>query len=781
MRLQEMAGPIYRFNGNNVSPIAGSELFSNTTVRVLLPLSRPGHFLVGTGTMGLWLYDGKRFTPWNNALSALMKRYELNCGIRTSRGTYLLGTILNGIYEVDDTGAIINHLSTDNLLGNNTVMSLFEDESHNVWITSDRGLAYLCYKDNIDYHTNPKWPFGSVYDAIAWQGKLFIATNQGVFYVSLDRTGNLDLLSDFHRVAGIQGQAWSFSLLDGRLWCCHNSGIMEIDRNFTAHRVSKMGGFRLRRTQILGHNLTLFASYYQLKSFDPISGKTTDIGNIPESFYNVEVDHMQNIWLEHPTKGVYKCRLNEDLHTVSDLKFYGGDTEDGLPYKLQVFRVGGRVILMGDDQFFTYNDIQDRIEPDSLLNTCFAKVQGLRRIVPISNNHFWVITSEGIYTLFYDGYTTILKPCHEISAKNMVHGYENIAILNDSTSLFCCDNGFVVHHLKAKKATPNPLASPIIETIGAGEDIATRTYYDPAKIAKIPYNKNSVTICFAARHVFANQLTFRYRLRDLDATWIEHNTTGEVTYARLPKGHYTFEVATEDHFGNTSASTLIKIEILSPWYTSTVAYIVYTLLTSLMLYGLWLVILRRYRRNYLRRLRHREIISLRADNKGLRQDLEIRDAEIFSQNSMLIAKNELIAKIRDMVEEFNRKQGNKTLTPLYYKINSFIESNLDAGNDWKMFLINFEQKHTGFFRILKERYPDLTNNDLRLCACLKLHLDSKEIAALMNLTVRAVENSRYRLRKRLGLQSAQNLNDFLMNIEPIDPLSEEKETSDSDF
>ncbi|MEG1405339.1 MAG: hypothetical protein RSC34_01850, partial [Alistipes sp.] len=119
--------------------------------------------------------------------------------------------------------------------------------------------------------------------------------------------------------------------------------------------------------------------------------------------------------------------------------------------------------------------------------------------------------------------------------------------------------------------------------------------------------------------------------------------------------------------------------------------------------------------------------------------------------------------------------------PLYYKINSFIESNLDAGNDWKMFLINFEQKHTGFFRILKERYPDLTNNDLRLCACLKLHLDSKEIAALMNLTVRAVENSRYRLRKRLGLQSAQNLNDFLMNIEPIDPLSEEKETSDSDF
>lgn len=82
-----------------------------------------------------------------------------------------------------------------------------------------------------------------------------------------------------------------------------------------------------------------------------------------------------------------------------------------------------------------------------------------------------------------------------------------------------------------------------------------------------------------------------------------------------------------------------------------------------------------------------------------------------------------------------------------------------------MFLIKFEQKHRTFFKALKEAYPLLTNNDLRLCACLKLNMDTKDIASLMNLSIRAVENNRYRLRKKLNLQPAQNLNEFFLTIE----------------
>ena len=66
---------------------------------------------------------------------------------------------------------------------------------------------------------------------------------------------------------------------------------------------------------------------------------------------------------------------------------------------------------------------------------------------------------------------------------------------------------------------------------------------------------------------------------------------------------------------------------------------------------------------------------------------------------------------------------------------------------------------------MKERFPDLTTSDLRLSACLKMNLCTKEIASLMSLSVRAVENGRYRQRKKLGLTSAQNLNEFLLHID----------------
>jgi DNA-binding CsgD family transcriptional regulator len=62
-------------------------------------------------------------------------------------------------------------------------------------------------------------------------------------------------------------------------------------------------------------------------------------------------------------------------------------------------------------------------------------------------------------------------------------------------------------------------------------------------------------------------------------------------------------------------------------------------------------------------------------------------------------------------------------------------------------------------------HPQLTNNDLRLCACLRLNMETKDIASLMNLSVRAVENNRYRLRKKLDLKPTQNLNEYFLNID----------------
>lgn len=766
MWAQEMGGGLYRFDGKNFTPIPGSNHFASTTVRVLLETPVPGQYLIGTGTQGVEVYDGKNFHTWNPRLSQLLQDDELNCATRTSRNTYLFGTIRGGVIETDERGNVIQQLTSDNLLTDNTVMALHEDSAHNVWLLTDRGPTYLIYRDDTDYHLMPDWVYGSVYDATLWNGRLIIGTNQGAYCIDHPQFGNPRLLEHIHPIAGTEGQVWSFSVIDGRLWCSHNTGLLEIKPDLSVHKASGMGGYLLKKVRINDHDELLYASYYKLRRLDPVRNMLVELDSLNESIYRIEVDHLQNLWLEHPVKGVYRCRLEDSKRLLSNIHYYGGDQDPTLPYALQVFRIGGRAVLVGNDRFYAYNDLHDQLEPDSLLLRCFAGKSDLRRIVPIDRSRYWAITGKGVYLLTYDGYNASLTPYPDIPVRRLVYGYEHVAVLNDSTSLFCCDNGFILQHIPARDSASFTPAAPSIEMLGAGMNRPEQHYFKADQTPQISYRDHSIGIRFAVRDALARQLSFRYRMRGVDGGWITGNTTGEVLYERLPRGHYTFEVQAEDPLGNRSEATQVHFEILSPWYATGWAYAGYVVLIMLLVAGTWLLLLQRYRRSYLRKLRHEEILTLRSANQKLREELEIRDAEIFSQSSMLVAKNEVIDKIREMIGDFNQKLNNKSLTPLIYRINTFIDSHLNTEKDWRLFLIRFEQKHSGFFRVLKERYPELTGNDLRLCACLRLRLDSKEIASLMNLTVRAVENSRYRLRKKLDLKPSQNLSDFLMEIDP---------------
>lgn len=137
----------------------------------------------------------------------------------------------------------------------------------------------------------------------------------------------------------------------------------------------------------------------------------------------------------------------------------------------------------------------------------------------------------------------------------------------------------------------------------------------------------------------------------------ESDRTGTADYARLPQGRYTFEVAVGDVFGRWSEPARFPFVVLTPWYATGWAYAGYVLLLAFTFYCLWLLVMRFYRRRYLRRLRLQEIVALRRANRELTRQIETRDAEIVAQSSTLIGRNEIILRLRDMVNEFQQKQA----------------------------------------------------------------------------------------------------------------------------
>ena len=766
--VQEMYGSLYRLKGGKLTRVEGSEFLNGSLARVILPYDE-NRCLVGTSSGKLYQYDGRQFTAWGAGLSRLLEGEELNCAIYSrTRGTFYLGTLLSGIYEVDAAGNVLNHFHAGNALQNNTVLYLYEDRQHNVWAALDRGISYIHYTPGMNYYLTTDRGIGSVYGAALWNDYLLVGTNQGVLYTSLAKVGGPETFSSLKLLEGTQGQVWSFRQLDGKLFCCHNNGLIEIGADWSIRPAYPLntGVFNIVEGNIGRRQIQVIVAYNALYVVDKETGQLNAMRQIPASINNAAIDHMGNIWLETVTRGVYKCRLTDEADAFRYYTYYGQETDGALPARLRLFKLGGRIVFLGDDILYTYNEQEDKLQPDNLLNTCFEGTGNLRRIVPVNNETAWMVTTSSVYRFIYDGYMARIVDACKIEAGNMslVNEYENVAVLNDSLSLICLDAGFIIHNSHRAGPQEKQFAAPSPEYVHAsGEE--GKEYVDLRQDIEIPYGRNTVTVGFSIDGVFAHDLFAEYLLEGVDSTWSRPQHLNRVSYARLPWGNYTLRLRSTDGLGNYSADTVVAFDILPPWYRRTWAYLLAIVLAGGLLYLVYRLMQRRLRIKHRHELQALKAARLQTVNEQLQREIEEKNAEMFTLASFIIRKNELILKLKDLVNEISGKNTQKSLIPLYGKINLLLADNLNTEDDWKMFLIKFEQKHHTFFNRIKKTYPQLTTNDLRLCACLKLNMATKDIASLMNSSVRAVENNRYRLRKKLGLDSSQNLSEFLMEIE----------------
>ena len=147
---------------------------------------------------------------------------------------------------------------------------------------------------------------------------------------------------------------------------------------------------------------------------------------------------------------------------------------------------------------------------------------------------------------------------------------------------------------------------------------------------------------------------------------------------------------------------------------------------------------------------------IKLNNDKLRSDIESKNRELATSTMSIIKKNEFLSSIKvELVEG-----GNQSLS----KVVKIIDKNLNNTDDWKMFQEAFNNADKKFLKKIKSKHPELTPNDLRLCAYLRLNLSSKEIAPLLNISPRSVEVKRYRLRKKMNLPHDSNLTNYILEI-----------------
>jgi DNA-binding CsgD family transcriptional regulator len=277
---------------------------------------------------------------------------------------------------------------------------------------------------------------------------------------------------------------------------------------------------------------------------------------------------------------------------------------------------------------------------------------------------------------------------------------------------------------------------------------------------------------------FQNNLEYSYRLKGFENNWSAWTKRTEKEYTNLVPGSYTFEVKVRNNLGNESVVSSYQFKINAPWYRTLFAYLLYFIAIGFGVYKLHIYQRKKFKaqqqkyeqeQQRLRYIHELEINKSESDlvtlqNEKLGVEIEYKNSELASSAMHIVKKGELLTKVKSELGSIIKKIDNEyAITELKKMVKALNEDeNLDQ--EWEYFTKHFDKVHSDFIVKLKEKHSNISNNELKLCAYLRMNLSTKEIAQLMNISVRGVEISRYRLRKKLNLATDVNLFDYLISI-----------------
>ncbi len=155
-----------------------------------------------------------------------------------------------------------------------------------------------------------------------------------------------------------------------------------------------------------------------------------------------------------------------------------------------------------------------------------------------------------------------------------------------------------------------------------------------------------------------------------------------------------------------------------------------------------------------------KLTAEKREQKLLSENLEKAERQLLSSSMHIVNKNNLLIKVKNKIEEMVAFADDKQIQP----IQKFIDQSLNIDNDWEQFKQHFDLVHDGFFENLNTICSDLTPYDKKLCAYIRINLSTNEIASILNITADSAKKSKHRLRKKLNLNSEQDIVEYFESL-----------------
>jgi len=158
-----------------------------------------------------------------------------------------------------------------------------------------------------------------------------------------------------------------------------------------------------------------------------------------------------------------------------------------------------------------------------------------------------------------------------------------------------------------------------------------------------------------------------------------------------------------------------------------------------------------------------ELMALQSQT--LESEIQFKNSELAASAMHLVKKGELITRLKTELNQLLRRVDTPAAQTELKKMIKQLEEDDQIDQEWDQFAKHFDKVHSDFVLLLKAKHSDISPSEIKLCSFLRMNLSSKEIAQLLNISLRGVEISRYRLRKKLNLQNGENLFDYLIGLQ----------------
>ena len=788
MYVQDVGHGILEFDPESMAlkKIFDAESFNNNQIvsflalenkNEILAISKTGHIYKGnikTNTIELWksIFEEN----YKDQIITAIKHGE----------NYLLGTLNSKILLLTSEGSIIYQPSSYSSVFDSSILNFYETDG-NIWALLNNGLDYIEFNSPVSHLFDE----ASVYDILIDGKILYLATNKGVYLsdISGDNIGNKSL--NFTNIPNLEGQAWAVQNVGGSILISHDKGLFEL-KDGQPQRIGNEDGF-WKIIEIKNEPQTYLATNYNglflLKKENNtwnIKHKIRGFDDSTRDILNATEDN--TYWVCHGYKGVFRLKINKEYTRVYATEHYTDQNGLSSPFNVNVFNWNQEIIFTSNTGIYTFNQSTNNFEPYKELNRVLGTASNTRKLLQHKEKAWVVLDDEVGYFIPNENQPILNKNLFLNLKGNLNRGLESIMPIENGKVLIGSNTGLYLYE-----------TNKIEEEFKIKTQITKASYFKEQQEKKIPLinrkelflpNKTDVLrFEFTAPHMSPSATRqYQYILEGIDSEWSSWDNTSFKEYTHLRPEDYVFKVRSRDLTGKSGEEASFNFSIPQVWYQTTLAFISYGLIIIfvilLLMYSIRRKIDQERKDARITEQKSKKLLELEIEQLKLKQDKNriIGDKQVLEEDNIRISKelanytmlllkkkevfSETYTTLKDFKTMLKTPPARKKLQDILMKLHQH-----RIGEEYMtIFDVNFERIHKNFFKQLKIIDPDLTKRELRLCAFVKMNLSNKEIAPLLNISVRGVETARYRVRKRLNVQETN----FILFLESLSkPLPKE--------